>query len=175
MSLPSSETRNDKHQSSGLQPYEQDPIHRSYHSPPRVKSPAMDELTVPETKPARSASIVSQSSGQFLAAPPFHAANRPMSPDTFSNLSVEEYDQLRPRSLSPAPRRHASLDSSAGHEKLARGRRDWKSRIRAIWYHNLGLLYMLVAMLFGSLMNVTTRMLEVEGNHGEGLHPFQVR
>ncbi|KAL1296889.1 hypothetical protein AAFC00_004503 [Neodothiora populina] len=33
---------------------------------------------------------------------------------------------------------------------------------------------MLVAMFFGTLMNITTRMLEVEGNNGKGLHPFQI-
>lgn len=99
-----------------------------------------------------------------------------MSPDAFSNLSVEEYDQLRPvRSGSPAfvsaaSRRRASEDQ---HEKPY-VRRSLRGRIKAVWIRNLGLLYMLVAMLFGTLMNVTTRMLEVEGNKGKGLHPFQV-
>lgn len=33
---------------------------------------------------------------------------------------------------------------------------------------------MLAAQIFGTLMNVTTRLLEVEGDHGKGLHPFQI-
>lgn len=33
---------------------------------------------------------------------------------------------------------------------------------------------MLFAQIFGTLMNVTTRLLEVEGNKGKGLHPFQI-
>lgn len=33
---------------------------------------------------------------------------------------------------------------------------------------------MLIAQVFGVLMNVTTRLLEVEGNKGKGLHPFQI-
>jgi len=33
---------------------------------------------------------------------------------------------------------------------------------------------MLLAQIFGTLMNVTTRLLEVEGNRGNGLHPFQI-
>ena len=37
-----------------------------------------------------------------------------------------------------------------------------------------GPIYVLSAQLFGVLMNVTTRLLEIEGNHGEGMHPFQV-
>ena len=34
---------------------------------------------------------------------------------------------------------------------------------------------MLLAQVFGVMMNVTTRLLEIEGNKGKGLHPFQVR
>jgi drug/metabolite transporter (DMT)-like permease len=33
---------------------------------------------------------------------------------------------------------------------------------------------MLLAQFFGTLMNVTTRLLEVEGNLGKGLHPFNI-
>lgn len=33
---------------------------------------------------------------------------------------------------------------------------------------------MLLAQFFGVLMNVTTRVLEVEGNKGKGLHPFHI-
>lgn len=33
---------------------------------------------------------------------------------------------------------------------------------------------MLAAQVFGTLMNVTTRLLEIEGNKGKGLHPFQI-
>lgn len=33
---------------------------------------------------------------------------------------------------------------------------------------------MLIAQVFGTLMNVTTRLLEIEGNKGKGLHPFQI-
>ncbi|CAK3866681.1 related to DUF6 domain [Lecanosticta acicola] len=36
------------------------------------------------------------------------------------------------------------------------------------------MIYMLFAQFFGTLMNVTTRLLEVEGNKGKGLHPFQI-
>jgi drug/metabolite transporter (DMT)-like permease len=33
---------------------------------------------------------------------------------------------------------------------------------------------MLLGQVFGTAMNVTTRLLEVEGNKGKGLHPFQI-
>lgn len=45
--------------------------------------------------------------------------------------------------------------------------------LRAFYQRNKGLAYVLLAQVFGVLMNVTTRLLEIEGNHGAGMHPFQ--
>jgi len=42
------------------------------------------------------------------------------------------------------------------------------------WDRNKGVIYVLAAQVFGVLMNLTTRLLELEGNHGAGMHPFQV-
>jgi hypothetical protein len=47
--------------------------------------------------------------------------------------------------------------------------------LKAFWHRNRGLGYVLLAQVFGTLMNVTTRLLELEGNNGKGMHPFQVR
>ncbi|GAB7356895.1 hypothetical protein MBLNU459_g7757t2 [Dothideomycetes sp. NU459] len=109
---------------------------------------------------------------QFLQAPQqWGPPHRPLSPDTLSNLSVDEFEQLRPR-RSRSPRHHRS-SSGTRHKFL--GPAGWRNKLHAIWIRNLGLLYMLFAQVFGTLMNVTTRLLEVEGNKGKGLHPFQVR
>jgi hypothetical protein len=40
-------------------------------------------------------------------------------------------------------------------------------RLHLFWVKNKGLALVLVAQFFGTLMNVTTRMLEMEGNDGE--------
>ncbi|KAK3706005.1 hypothetical protein LTR37_012999 [Vermiconidia calcicola] len=77
----------------------------------------------------------------FLSAP-LSGPIRPLSPDTLSNLSMDEYEQIAP--------------------------------VQKFWVRNLGLVYMIVGSFFGCLMNVTTRKLEVEGNKGQGLHPFQI-
>ncbi|KAL9082738.1 MAG: hypothetical protein Q9159_006198 [Coniocarpon cinnabarinum] len=45
---------------------------------------------------------------------------------------------------------------------------------QTFFQQNKGVIYVLTAQLFGVLMNVTTRLLEIEGNHGEGMHPFQI-
>lgn len=49
-----------------------------------------------------------------------------------------------------------------------------KEKAHAFWTGNLGLLLVLASQFFGTLMNVATRMLEVEGNGGRGYHPFQI-
>ncbi|KAF1835091.1 hypothetical protein BDW02DRAFT_597608 [Decorospora gaudefroyi] len=52
--------------------------------------------------------------------------------------------------------------------------RTLKDRVQAAWKSNKGLALVLISQLFGTLMNVTTRMLEMEGNDGKGYHPFQI-
>ncbi|KAF2431928.1 hypothetical protein EJ08DRAFT_586544 [Tothia fuscella] len=46
--------------------------------------------------------------------------------------------------------------------------------MKAFWVRNKGLGLVLLAQVFGTLMNVTTRILELEGNNGKGMHPFQI-
>lgn len=43
----------------------------------------------------------------------------------------------------------------------------WRARIRTIWLVNKGLALVLLSQIFGTLMNVTTRLLEIEGNNGK--------
>jgi len=49
------------------------------------------------------------------------------------------------------------------------------SNASSLYERNKGVFYVLLAQVFGVLMNVTTRILEVKGNNGQGMHPFQVR
>ncbi|KAL9097254.1 MAG: hypothetical protein Q9165_000681 [Trypethelium subeluteriae] len=99
-------------------------------------------------------------------------AIRPVSPGTLSNLSVEDAEALRQgrRGLLLVPgdggRRNASRSPAPP--------RTWRERWDAFWLRNKGLVLMLFAQVFGVLMNVTTRLLEIEGNEGKGLHPFQI-
>ena len=44
--------------------------------------------------------------------------------------------------------------------------RTLKGRVQALWYRNKGLFMVLISQLFGTLMNITTRLLEMEGNDG---------
>jgi hypothetical protein len=94
---------------------------------------------------------------------------RAHSPGTLSNFSVDdnghirlgrqpfpELPSLRPSSTSPS-RPHGSPGA-----------------FRAFWVKNKGLVCVILSQIFNTMMNVTTRLLEVEGNDGKGFHPIQV-
>ena len=105
----------------------------------------------------------------FLSAP-LTRPIRPLSPDTISNLSLDEYEQIRPGRLSHLS--EVALRSPS--QSPAPPRRGFRGRLQKFWVRNKGLSYMLLGQVFGTLMNVTTRLLEIEGNKGKGLHPFQI-
>jgi hypothetical protein len=47
----------------------------------------------------------------------------------------------------------------------------FKGKATAFWHRNYGLFLVALSQLFGALMNVTTRLLELEG---DGMHPLQI-
>lgn len=100
---------------------------------------------------------------------PFTGGIRAPSPNP-SLLSVEHVWRSGRREEHPGaqPGRRPASRSPAPRAKTL------KEKARAFWAHNLGLLLVLTSQLFGTLMNVTTRMLEIEGNNGKGYHPFQI-
>lgn len=113
-----------------------------------------------------------QNESRFLEPPQYRVPHRPLSPDTLSNLSAEEFDQLGPRND------ELFVWQDGGHQALTlkpTWTAKWQAKLHASWIRNAGLFYMLLAQVFGVMMNVTTRLLEIEGNKGKGLHPFQVR
>lgn len=50
----------------------------------------------------------------------------------------------------------------------------WNGKFEVFWAKNKGLALVTLAQLFGVMMNVTTRLLEMDGSHGAGMHPFQI-
>lgn len=109
------------------------------------------------------------------------------SPDP-SLLSIDDSNNIRygrnPDYFSEqSGRRHASR--SPGPPRRPKG------KLQALWYKNKGVFLVLIAQFFGALMNVTTRLLEMEGNDGrtilqtevyrplntrtgKGYHPFHI-
>ena len=104
---------------------------------------------------------------------PFQTSLR-RSSDTISDVSIYSADNENERStgrlLTVSPGNRLSSLSPA---PLLRPR-TWKQKFQAFWAANKGLALVILAQLFGTLMNVTIRVLEVDGSHGPKMHPFQV-
>jgi len=92
--------------------------------------------------------------------PPKDANVSLLDPEAFRRLSISTVSSigLRSRGVSPFP--------NAVTEP-----RTWRAAFKAFWHRNKGLFLVSISQLFGALMNVATRLLELEG---EGMDPLQV-
>lgn len=94
------------------------------------------------------------------------------SSDTLSDLSTYSADNENER------RTGRLLNLSPDGRLLSRSPaplpRTWKGRILVFWASNKGLAFVILAQVFGVMMNVTTRLLELAGTSGPGMHPFQI-
>ncbi|KAF2155559.1 hypothetical protein K461DRAFT_221085 [Myriangium duriaei CBS 260.36] len=108
-------------------------------------------------KPTSPAPLSTNNTKGYLDVPPYVPSRTP-SPGILSHLSADEWHTLNESA------KYGSLQDPA----------TWKHRCHAFYIRNLGLFYMLIAQLFGTAMNVMVRYLQVEGNKGKGMHPFQV-
>lgn len=79
-----------------------------------------------------------------------------LDPETFRRISISSVSS---RGLSPNPTPHR-VES-----------RTWRLTLQRFWHRNQGLILVVISQAFGALMNVTTRLLELEG---DGMRPFQV-
>jgi hypothetical protein len=93
----------------------------------------------------------------------FGGGVRSASPDP-SLLSIDDSNNIR---LGRRPA-YLPVGSLGRHVSLSPAPRPqtWRGRSALFWTRNKGLAYVLFSQLFGTLMNVTTRMLEIEGNDG---------
>ena len=95
------------------------------------------------------------------------------SSDTLSDLSTCSADNESER------RTGRLLTLSSGGRLLSRSpapsSKTWKEGLWQFWARNKGLALVVMAQLFGVMMNVTIRLLEMSGTSGPGMHPFQVR
>lgn len=121
---------------------------------------------------ATSAKVSSSSEGwkDRLNVPSGNSILRSLSPDTLSEFSFDDGEAARIGR--PLLRRPDSIDRH--QSKSPAPPLTTTNRLKAFWIRNKGLALVLLAQFFGILMNVTTRLLEVEGNDGKGMHPFQI-
>jgi len=110
------------------------------------------------------------------------------------NLLQTDAPKSKPRYLSPKPKDteelqdpehfgRLSVSSVSSYGNPSRGTSPypgdidhvasttWRSKMIDFWDRNQGLFLVTISQLFGALMNVTTRLLELEG---DGMEPFQI-
>ena len=111
-------------------------------------------------------------SQQYLDVPTTSSYRpRPSIDSTYSELSeLSIYSDELQRSRPLIAHGTSRLPSASP----APARRGWRGTLNALWIRNKGVVLVLLAQAFGSLMNVSTRILETDGVHGKAMDPFQV-
>ncbi|KAF2002638.1 hypothetical protein P154DRAFT_552953 [Amniculicola lignicola CBS 123094] len=129
--------------------------------PPPPKGPSdHDKIELPEYEAPPSPGFSAIKSGADQDSHlnvTFSGGIRAPSP-ALSLISLEDFEHDESRSPLGAPLPPRTL----------------KGKVAAFWKNNKGLALVLLSQVFGTLMNVTTRLLEIEGNNGRGYHPFQI-
>jgi hypothetical protein len=110
-----------------------------------------------------------QQRGRHLTVPVAQPSYRSASPDAVSIISAEEaalYFEERSTTQPLLTGESSPLPTT------------WKGKIAAYWKRswgrNKGVFLVLLAQVFGTIMTMTAQILEIEGNDGKGMNPFQV-
>ena len=129
------------------------------------------EDQLPKADHGNSAAKTSNHNQPYLDVPLQPAFAR--SSDTLSDISTYSADNENER------RTGRLLTLSSSGRLLSRSpappSQTWKEKLWQFWARNKGLALVVMAQLFGVMMNVTIRLLEMSGTSGPGMHPFQVR
>jgi hypothetical protein len=92
-----------------------------------------------------------------------------LDPDAFRRLSFSTISGLSDDGRTGRSGSHVSHSRYASHSPAPPT--TWRVAFRLFWERNRGLWLVTVSQFFGALMNVATRLLELDG---AGMHPFQV-
>ena len=143
-------------------------------------------LSMPAREDAKRSSHASQSSKDSSSSHDKHKqAAKAANGQAFLGLPLESSFRPSIESLSDSSTHSVDQNESLSGRRLTHGRarlhsrspgldRNWRQKVDGFWAKNKGLMLVILAQLFGALMSVTTRLLETDGSHGHGMHPFQV-
>lgn len=92
-----------------------------------------------------------------------------LDPESFRRLSISTIGGLSDDGRNG--RSHSRVSYLRNGSRSPAPSNTWRSAFQRFWQRNRGLWLVSLAQFFGALMNVTTRLLELEG---EGMHPFQI-
>lgn len=145
---------------------------KSQSQTPGINSPA---FPLPDPEPTiipndNSDSAVKRSDNQpYLDAP--LRSTLAQSSDTISDITAYSSDNDNERQTGQLLTRSLG-DRLPSTSPLPPGA--WKRKSQTFWLGNKGLILVTLAQFFGVTMSVATRLLEMDGPHGPGMHPFQV-
>lgn len=140
---------------------------------PKVETPSNGHLAIQKGFTNSNLRPRIQHHGAYLDLP---AANSSRSSSSDSLVSAQILPADRQSSgpmfsqpVSPSPSPGPQLTTASASPRLT-----WRQRLVRAWLLGKGMLMVMAAQLFGASMNVMTRLLELDGPHGKGMHPFEV-
>ncbi|EEH36051.1 hypothetical protein PAAG_00374 [Paracoccidioides lutzii Pb01] len=74
----------------------------------------------------------------------------------------------------PDPLEPSQPNSPLNNNRSAPPMQTWRHKLHHSWLMSKGMVLVMLAQFFGASMNVMTRTLQLDGNHGKGMHPFQI-
>ena len=140
------------------------------HIPDDYPSPFLkDSYVGPSSSSSRIPPVRNAATKAHLDVPSFHRHSRPSLDSTYSELSELSFHSNELQTRHPLIR---SISQDA------RSTDSWWRRIPAAFHRfyvfNYGAMLVVLAQFFGVGMNVSTRLLETAGSHGEPMHPYQI-
>ena len=104
-------------------------------------------------------------------------ATRPSADDSPSNAMLHADNVPQPNSFQQSDLRSPSPipPGPEPYLPLPRPKRSLRQRFRIAWLATKGMILVILSQFFGATMNVMAQILEKDGAHGKGMHPFQVR
>lgn len=137
-------------------------ITMSFLPPPKAAT-EHDKYDGTATEPHPAISVKSSAKPEASLNATFGGGIRAPSPDP-SLLSIDDSNNIR---LGRNPD-YVPIEGRGSHASRSPAPcpKTWRGSIALFWTRNKGLAYVLFSQLFGTLMNVATRMLEIEGNNG---------
>ncbi|PGH06178.1 hypothetical protein GX51_02566 [Blastomyces parvus] len=93
---------------------------------------------------------------------------------TETNNTHNDVSDSQPALFHRSPPAGCEPPSGPGSQNKKNTGKSWRRKFRHTWLMSKGMVMVMLAQFFGSSMNVMTRTLQLDGNHGKGMHPFQI-
>ncbi|EXJ80009.1 hypothetical protein A1O3_08295 [Capronia epimyces CBS 606.96] len=124
------------------------------------------------SSPSSSKAAVTRQPHTYLDVPSFRPSrpSRPSLDSAYSELSELSFHTTELQSRHPLSHGVSDIDGAPTGSVRSR----IVTSLQSFYVTNYGAMLVMLAQLFGAGMNVSTRLLETTGHHGQPMHPFQI-